>query len=60
MVSSCSFATGILLFSGSIYGLCLLPLNSPVRKLLGPITPLGGLSFLLGWGALFWAERPRF
>ena len=36
---------GILLFSGSLYALAL----SGVR-VLGAITPLGGLGFLAGWG----------
>jgi len=44
------FLIGILLFSGSIY---LLTLNSiwqiGALKLLGPITPIGGLLFILGW-----------
>lgn len=35
---------GIILFSGSLYWLAL---GGP--KFLGPITPLGGLAFLLGW-----------
>jgi uncharacterized membrane protein YgdD (TMEM256/DUF423 family) len=35
---------GIVLFSGSLYWLSL---GGP--KVLGPITPLGGLAFLLGW-----------
>ncbi len=39
--------TGILLFSGSLYGLAL---GGPA--LLGPITPLGGVSFILAWIAL--------
>ena len=38
---------GILLFSGSLY---LLTLTG--RTWLGAITPLGGLLFLVGWGAL--------
>ena len=41
------FAAGILVFSGSLYLLAL----SGVRWL-GAITPLGGLCFLAGWGAL--------
>lgn len=41
------FMVGILLFSGSLYGLAL---GGP--RWLGPITPLGGLMFLLGWLAL--------
>ncbi len=39
--------TGIVLFSGSLY---LLVLTG--RTWLGGITPLGGLLFLVGWGAL--------
>lgn len=43
------FGTGILLFSGSIYGLCLLSPQSSLRKVLGPLTPLGGLALMAGW-----------
>ena len=39
---------GILLFSGSIYCLCLLDGVS----WLGPVTPLGGLVMIIGWVAL--------
>ncbi len=42
-----SFALGVLLFSGSLYALAL----SGVR-ILGAVTPLGGLAFLLGWAFL--------
>ena len=38
------FAVGILLFSGSLYSLAL---GGP--RWLGPVTPLGGLSFMIGW-----------
>jgi uncharacterized membrane protein YgdD (TMEM256/DUF423 family) len=38
------FAVGILIFSGSLYALAL----SGVR-VLGAITPIGGLAFLSGW-----------
>lgn len=41
------FLIGILLFSGSLYGLTFLP-----WKWLGPITPLGGTCFLIGWALL--------
>jgi uncharacterized membrane protein YgdD (TMEM256/DUF423 family) len=41
---------GILLFSGSLYGLAL---TGP--RWLGPITPLGGLCFLVGWALAGWA-----
>ncbi|CAM3425373.1 DUF423 domain-containing protein [Paenibacillus lupini] len=37
-------AVGILLFSGSLY-----VLSMKRVRLLGPITPLGGLSFMIGW-----------
>ena len=39
------FTIGILLFSGSLYALAL----TGIRPL-GAITPLGGVSFLAGWG----------
>jgi uncharacterized membrane protein YgdD (TMEM256/DUF423 family) len=42
--------TGILLFSGSLY---LLALTS--FRWLGPVTPIGGLCFLVGWAWLFLA-----
>ena len=42
-------ATGIVLFSGSLY---LLSLGGP--GWLGPVTPLGGLAFLAGWALLAW------
>ena len=38
------FIGGILIFSGSLYGVSLLGL-----KWLGAFTPVGGLSFILGW-----------
>jgi uncharacterized membrane protein YgdD (TMEM256/DUF423 family) len=41
------FLGGIVLFSGSLYAMTL----SGVRKL-GAVTPLGGVLFLAGWGAL--------
>jgi uncharacterized membrane protein YgdD (TMEM256/DUF423 family) len=44
------FVSGTLLFSGSLYAMAL----TGVRAL-GAVTPLGGLAFLFGWGALFWA-----
>ena len=46
--SAIAFAVGIVMFSGSLYWLAL---GGP--RWLGPITPLGGLSFIIGWGCLF-------
>lgn len=42
--SGAAFIVGIMLFSGSLYGLALTSAGW-----LGPVTPLGGLSFMLGW-----------
>jgi len=41
--------TGTLLFSGSIYGICILKNRTLSAKPLGPLTPLGGLCLLLSW-----------
>jgi uncharacterized membrane protein YgdD (TMEM256/DUF423 family) len=43
------FQTGILVFSGSLYALALTDV-----KVLGAITPLGGVAFLAGWVWLAW------
>jgi uncharacterized membrane protein YgdD (TMEM256/DUF423 family) len=44
------FVAGTVLFSGSLYALAL----SGVR-VLGAVTPFGGLAFLAGWALLAWA-----
>jgi uncharacterized membrane protein YgdD (TMEM256/DUF423 family) len=44
-----AFATGILLFSGSLYLLALTD-----ARWLGAVTPFGGTAFLIGWAALAW------
>ncbi len=41
-------ATGIVFFSGSLYMLALTG-----NKVFGPITPLGGLFFIIGWVLMF-------
>lgn len=46
------FAAGVGLFSGSLYGIALAG-----WRWLGPVTPLGGLAFILGWGFLAVAAR---
>ena len=43
--ASICFMIGILCFSGSLYGLALTG-----AKWFGPITPFGGLMFIIGWG----------
>ena len=40
---------GVILFSFSIYGLCISSSKGKKIKILGPITPLGGLSLIIGW-----------
>jgi uncharacterized membrane protein YgdD (TMEM256/DUF423 family) len=45
--------TGALLFSGSLY---VLALGGP--RVLGPVTPLGGLFFMAGWISIFLAAWP--
>lgn len=47
------FSFGIVLFSGSLYLLATRDLlGTSWIKFLGPITPLGGLLFILGWVTL--------
>ena len=48
------FITGIILFSGSLYFLTYVKGTvMPGYKWIGPITPIGGLFFILGWLFLF-------
>ncbi len=50
------FVIGILFFSGSLYLLATrtyLGIES-WSKIIGPITPIGGLFFIAGWGVLFY------
>ena len=49
------FIAGTVLFSGSLYGLTIGGI-----KAFGPVTPLGGLAFIAGWGLLAWASRTIF
>lgn len=48
------FITGIILFSFSIYGLVISSANNKKIKILGPITPLGGLFLIIGWALLIY------
>jgi uncharacterized membrane protein YgdD (TMEM256/DUF423 family) len=50
------FVLGILFFSGSLYAMTLL---GPNWKWLGAITPLGGLSFIVGWVSLAIGARGK-
>ena len=52
------FLAGIILFSGSLYAICLsaIFLSHPLQAI-GILTPVGGLCFILGWINLFWDSR---
>jgi uncharacterized membrane protein YgdD (TMEM256/DUF423 family) len=50
-VSAAFFLLGIVLFSGSLY---ILALSGNMHGI-GIVTPIGGLAFFVGWGALAWA-----
>jgi len=43
------FLFGTLVFTGSLYAMAL---GGP--RILGAITPIGGLSFMIGWAVLAW------
>lgn len=55
IISGRLMLAGIVLFSGSLYALALSQI-----KILGAITPLGGVCFLLGWlwlAKIFWPTK---
>lgn len=47
---------GTFLFSFSIYGLVIGASKGKSLKFLGPITPIGGLLLIIGWGLLFYSS----
>ncbi len=47
-IANC-FIFGILLFSYSIYALCLGAAKGEKLRFLGPVTPIGGLLLVIGW-----------
>ena len=46
------FYAGIFLFSGSLYGLALSDYHAIPKWLLGPMTPIGGICWVVAWGFL--------
>lgn len=46
------FLAGVLIFSGSLFAMAF---GAP--RILGAITPIGGLAFLAGWATLAWAAQ---
>ncbi|SEN08571.1 Uncharacterized membrane protein YgdD, TMEM256/DUF423 family [bacterium A37T11] len=56
IVAAMAFTGGILLFCGSLYLLAVKDfLGIAWAHYLGPVTPLGGLLFIIGWAFLFFA-----
>ncbi len=49
------FLIGIVFFSGSLYILATAELTGFPVELAGPVTPVGGMFFILGWGTLIFA-----
>lgn len=47
IIAGYAFIAGIVLFSGSLYALSLSDI-----KILGAVTPLGGVAFIIGWVCL--------
>ena len=54
-ISAWFFTLGIVCFSGSLYLLSLRGILTINTAFLGPITPLGGLFFIIGWVCLFFS-----
>lgn len=46
-VAGWALVLGVMIFSGSLYGLSLLGL-----PILGAVAPLGGLALMIGWGCI--------
>lgn len=53
--SACLLFAGVILFSGSLYALAITEI-----KWLGIVTPVGGVSFIIGWALLFLAILKNF
>ena len=49
-IAGVTLFAGMLIFSGSLYGVSLLD-----QRWLGMIAPIGGLLLIIGWFALAWA-----
>ncbi|CAK9039477.1 UPF0382 membrane protein SERP0230 [Durusdinium trenchii] len=49
-----AFLIGIVIFSGSLYAMAL---GAP--RILGTLTPIGGVSFLTGWALVVWHGAQR-
>ena len=54
VVAGWAFIAGIILFSGSLFALAVTSVS-----ILGAVTPLGGLAFLVGWACLAFFAAAR-
>ena len=54
-LSAWFFALGIVCFSGSLYLLSIREILTINTAFVGPITPIGGLFFILGWLCIFFS-----
>lgn len=54
-----AFVLGVFLFSGSLYLLAVQDLLQWPVSWLGPVTPLGGVAFIIGWGLVLLGLRDR-
>lgn len=64
-IASYAFINGLVMFSGSLYIMALRKFIAADVSFIGPITPLGGLFLIIGWGILayygfFQAKVQRF
>ena len=58
-ISGNLFLAGILFFSGSLFALAIQPIIAiQYAKFIGPITPIGGVCFVLAWA--IWASAAYF
>lgn len=51
------FKAGIILFSGSLYLLCIVKQYGLTYNWIGAVTPLGGVCFILGWLCIAFAVK---
>ena len=54
-LSAWFFALGIVCFSGSLYLLSIREILTINTAFVGPITPIGGLFFIIGWLCIFFS-----
>lgn len=53
-IAGLMFIAGVVCFSGSLYLLSCKELLGINTRILGPVTPIGGTFFIIGWSILLW------